>query len=426
MNKKFKLSLLTMLLASLLLMLTACGGGDDAKKDDSKKDGSEGSGEPVTLQVSVATDYVDYVKAIAPKFEEENNAKIEVVEKDMFETLEALPLDGPANLAADVMIAPYDRIGTLAQQGHLAEVKLPSDGRYADNDANQVTINGKAYGYPMVIEALVMYYNKDLIDKVPATFDDLEALAKDSRFAFKDEPGKSTAFLANWLDFYYAYGLVSGYGGYVFGNNGTDPSDIGLNNEGTIKALEYAAHWYQDIWPKGMQDSSTAGNFILQMFTEGKAAAMIGGPWNAADMKKAGINYGVAAIPTLPEGGNYSPFGGGKSWIISNYSQHKDLAEKWLEYVTNEENQMKLYETTGEIPANDAAKQQILSGDDELAKAVINVYKNAVPMPNIPEMSEVWTPAANMFFDVASGKKDAKTSADDQVAVIKQNIEQKY
>src|SRR5690606_41739790 len=104
----------------------------------------------------------------------------------------------------------------------------------------------------------------------------------------------------------------------------------------------------------------------------------------------------------------------------------KDVAEKWLEYVTNAENQMKLYEATGEIPANADTKEQILAGDDELAKAVINVYSSAVPMPNIPQMAEVWEPAKTMFFDAVAGNKDAKTSADDQVEVIKQNIEQKY
>src|SRR5690606_19373310 len=147
MSKKFKWTLLAMLFASVLLVMTACGGKDSSKGGDNKG-GGDGKGDTVTLQVGIQSDYIDYVKDIAPKFEEEHNVKIEIVERDMFETLEALPLDGPANLAPDVMIAPYDRIGNLGQQGHLAEVTLPSDGRYADNDAAQVTINGKAYGYP--------------------------------------------------------------------------------------------------------------------------------------------------------------------------------------------------------------------------------------------------------------------------------------
>ncbi|MGB7365788.1 MAG: sugar ABC transporter substrate-binding protein, partial [Carnobacterium jeotgali] len=64
--------------------------------------------------------------------------------------------------------------------------------------------------------------------------------------------------------------------------------------------------------------------------------------------------------------------------------------------------------------------------NDELTTAVINQYKDAQPMPNIPEMAEVWTGAENMLFDAASGNKTPKESADDSVKLIKESIEQKY
>ncbi|RKV65755.1 MAG: sugar ABC transporter substrate-binding protein, partial [Streptococcus sp.] len=48
------------------------------------------------------------------------------------------------------------------------------------------------------------------------------------------------------------------------------------------------------------------------------------------------------------------------------------------------------------------------------------------PMPNISEMSTVWDPAKNMLFDAVSGKKDAKTSAEDAVKLIKETIDQKF
>lgn len=47
-------------------------------------------------------------------------------------------------------------------------------------------------------------------------------------------------------------------------------------------------------------------------------------------------------------------------------------------------------------------------------------------MPNIPEMAEVWNPGKAMYFDVASGKKDAKTAIKDAVEAIKSAIEQKF
>ncbi|MCU9612463.1 extracellular solute-binding protein [Caldibacillus lycopersici] len=407
------------LAASSALLLAACGGGGDKSTDNGDK-GTK------TLTVAVDASYAEYLNKIIPAFEEENNVDVKVSEVDMFGNLESLPLDGPAGIAPDVMVAPFDRVGNLGQQGHLAEVTLPDDGRYDATDEQQVTINGKIYGSPFVIETLVLYYNKDLIDAAPATFADLETLAKDERFAFESEKGKNTAFLANWVDFYSTYGLLAGYGGYVFGENGTNPSDIGLGTPESIEGIKYATKWYQETWPQGMLDTTSAGSFIDTQFTSGKAAAVISGPWSAASYKEAGVNYGVSTIPTLPNGENYQPFAGGKAWVISNYAKDKELAAKWLDYVTNAENQQTLYEMVNEIPANQQTRATVAAGTDELATAVINQYSSAQPMPNIPEMAEVWTGAANLMFDAASGNKSAEQSAEDAVKVISENIEQKY
>ena len=39
----------------------------------------------------------------------------------------------------------------------------------------------------------------------------------------KNDKSKNVAFLTQWTNFYNAYGLIKGYGGYIFGDNGTDP-----------------------------------------------------------------------------------------------------------------------------------------------------------------------------------------------------------
>ena len=36
-------------------------------------------------------------------------------------------------------------------------------------------------------------------------------------------------------NFYYTHAFLGGYGGYIFGDNNTDPTDLGLNNEGASK-----------------------------------------------------------------------------------------------------------------------------------------------------------------------------------------------
>lgn len=415
--KKYKKLLVSGVALSTAFALTACGGEEESTTDSSTE-------ESKTLVVSVDGDsYKEYIESIKGDFESETGSTVEVVTMGMTDQADALTLDGPAGTGPDVFIAPYDRVGSLAGQGHIAEVTAQPEG-ITEAEEGLVTYDGKQYGTPFVIETLVGYYNKDLIAEMPADFAAVEALQADPQFAFESEEGTNTAFLAKWTDFYYTYGLLSGYGGYAFGSDGTDPSDIGLNNAGAVEAINYAKSWY-DVWPRGMQDVKSSGDFISQMFTTGKTAVIIDGPWMASTYKDAGINYGVGAIPTLPNGESYAPFGGGKAWVASSYATDPELAQEWLEYVGNSDNETAFFEATNEVPANTISRDAV-PADNELAQAVITNFASASPMPNIPEMAEVWTGAENMMFDAVSGNKDAQASADDAAQIISESIEQKY
>lgn len=378
-----------------------------------------------TLIISAAGHY-DYVIENIEAFEAEYGVNVEVWDTDMFEVLDGLALDGPAGTGADVIIAPYDRIGSLSVQGLIQPVTLNEEAGYNETDQQQVTIDGQIYGAPTVIETLVMYYNTELLDEAPATFEDLEALGQDERFAFEGEEGRNVGFLTNWVDFYMTYGLLAGYGGYVFGEDGTNTEDIGLNNEGSIEAIEYATSWYQNTWPQGMLDVTSATDFINQSFMDGDTAAVITGPWMANDFNNAGVPYAVTTIPTLSNGEEYKPFGGGKAWAISSFTEKTELSQAFLDWVTSEEQQTAMYERLGEIPANQVAREQAAQSDNELTAAVIEVYENAVPMPNIPQMAEVWVGAESLMFDAASGAKSAEESANDAVELISQTIQQNY
>lgn len=420
MKKSFKKIGLGLLVTGAALSLVACGSGKEKAKEEAS------GGDSKTIEVSVDKGYVAYLDGIKADFEKEHGVTVKVTERDMFEQLEALPLDGPANKAPDVMMSAYDRLGPLGQQGHLAEVKLGNESDYNDTDKSQVTVDGKFFGEPAIVETLVLYYNTDLISEAPKTFQDLEKLAKDERFNFEAEKGKNTAFLAKWTDFYMTYGLLAGYGGYVFGDGGTNPADVGLNSKGAVEGIEYANTWFQNVWPKGMLDVTGSGDFISDQFIKGKAAAIIDGPWAAASYKDAGVKFGVAKIPTLVNGKEYEAFGGGKAWVVSNYSKNKEVAQQFIDFLTTEANQTKLYEITNEVPANNKARDLAAAGDDQITAAVIAQYANADPMPNIPEMGEVWAGGENLMFDAASGKQTAQEAADAAVKIIDDAIAQKY
>ena len=396
------------------LLLVACGG----KKEDS-------SSAKNSLTVYVDNGYKSYMEEAAKAFEKESGTKVTIKTGDALGGLDKLSLDNQSGKAPDVMMAPYDRVGGLGNDGQLAEVALNKDSKTDKTTESLVTNGGKVYGAPAVIETLVLYYNKDLMQEAPKTFGELEELAKDSKYDFAGEEGKNTAFLADWTNFYYAYGLLSGNGGYVFGKDGTDPKDVGLNNQGAIDGIEYAKTWYAK-WPKGLQDTKGAANFIQTQFQEGKTAAIIDGPWKASALKEAKVNYGVATIPTLPNGKAYSAFGGGKAWVIPAGANNPEAAQKFVDFLTSTDQQKAFYDKTNEVPANTEAREYAVGKNDELTTAVVKQFENAQPMPNISEMSTVWDPAATMLFDAVSGKKSAKDAADDAVKLIKETIEQKF
>ncbi|WP_100487459.1 extracellular solute-binding protein [Sporolactobacillus pectinivorans] len=418
--RRLRKAISALVVFGLVMTLAACGSSGNSS-------GSTTGKQVLTVSVdSSNAAYANFVNSVKGAFEKANNATVKVVKKPMFDQLTALTLDGPAGKAPDVMLAPYDRVGALGQQGQLLEVDKSMLNFLNQKGQQQVKVGKKYYGVPLTVEALVLFYNKDLVKKAPATFKDLEALAKDKRFAFNTEPGKNTGFLVKWTDFYYAFGLYAGYGGYVFGNNNTNSKDIGLNNAGSISAVTYATHWFKDIWPKGMQDVKASGNFVTNEFVKDKAGAVIDGPWQAAVYKQSKINYGVAKIPTLPNGKEYAPFAGGKAWVASAYTKNPGLAKKWLSYVTNAANSYKFYQDSNEIPINPQAQARVENSNDLLAKAVIKQYDSSIPMPSIPEMAEVWTTMEPAMFNAASGKKTPKQTLDDAVSTLHQTIAQKY
>ena len=408
----------TATLASLLLV--ACGSKTADKPADS------GSSEAKEITLYVEDQYKAYAETVAKAYKEQSGTTVNIKSGDQMGGLDKLSLDNQSGQAPDVMMAPYDRVGSLGTDGQLSEVKLSDGAKTDDKTKSLVTAaDGKVYGAPAVIESLVLYYNKDLVKEAPKTFADLENLAKDSKYAFAGEDGKTTAFLADWTNFYYAYGLLAGNGGYVFGQNGKDPKDIGLATDGAIAGINYAKSWYEK-WPKGMQDTEGAGNLIQTQFQEGKTAAIIDGPWKAQAFKDAKVNYGVATIPTLPNGKDYAAFGGGKAWIIPSSTKNLEGAQKFVDFLVSTEQQKAFYDVTNEIPANTEARTYAEGKKDELTTAVIEQFKNAQPMPNISQMSAVWDPAKTMLFEAVSGTKDAKTAANDAVTLIKDTIKQKF
>lgn len=416
MEKLKKLATL-FLATSAVFSLVACGRKDDVAEDDH------------TLTVSVNRQYQSYIEAIKPKFEKKHHVKVIVNIEPQAEALDDLKLQGPAGKAPDILLAPFDRLGNLKRQGQLAKVHVRST-RYTKSDKRLVTLDGKQYGIPATINTLVLYYNKDLVRHAPKNFKALEELAKDQKYQYSQNKKANIAFLTQWTNFYKAYGMIKGYGGYIFGDKNTDPTKIGLANKGAVQGLTYMSDWYKKVWPKEMQNPDTNEDFITDQFCQGKVAAVIDLPSKAKTYQKSHINYGVAPLPDLNNGHAYTSFADGQAWVMSRYAHNKALSQKFLDYLTTARNQRKLYEITKEVPANENAREEVASlsvvRHDELTNAIIAQYQNAIPLPLIPQMTEVWPITQTMMDNVASGRKSPKAAASHATKRLQTELEQKY
>ncbi|MGG1687899.1 extracellular solute-binding protein [Pseudalkalibacillus sp. NRS-1564] len=424
--KRFFALFLTLVLA--IGVLAACGpqnnenassnnGGSDSEGEDANK--------PEKLVVWEDTDKGIALEPAIASFEEEYGIKVEFKELGMADEIrEQIRLDGPAGTGPDVITLPHDQIGQAAVEGLISPIEVEQSviDTFTESSIQAENFDGNLYGLPKATETPVFIYNKDLMEKAPESMDEVYDFAKDFT---KD---KQYGFLALWDNFYFANAVLSGYGGYVFDrtDEGLNPDDIGLNNDGAIEGTEYIQKWYQeDLFPKGLIGEN-GGSTMDGLFNEGKAASVMNGPWSFQGYKDAGIDIGVAPMPTLPNGENFKTFIGVKGWHVSNFSENKEWATKLVEWLTNEENAKIRYEKTAEIPPVKSLIEDPVIADNEGASAVALQSQYGVPMPNIPEMAEVWEPAASALQLVATDKQEPKAALDEATKTIKSQIEQNH
>jgi arabinogalactan oligomer / maltooligosaccharide transport system substrate-binding protein len=421
--KKFKRYFSVMSGIALSLSLVACGPQDDAKDSGDKKVADQSN------ELLVWEDIMkgEGIKDAIAKFEEENNVKVKMVEKQYTKQIEDLRLDGPAGTGPDVLTMPSDQIGTAVTEGLIKELDVDdaTQGIYTEAAMDAQKVEGKVYGLPKAVETTMLFYNKDLIteDKLPTTLEGWYDYSKGVA------NGEKFGFLALFDQIYYANSVLSGYGGYIFGqedDGSYDPTDIGINNAGAVEGAKYIQKFYKEgLFPAGIVGEQGI-NVIESLFTEGKAAAIISGPWNIEPFTKAGVNFGVQKLPELGNGKNMAAFIGVKSYNVSSYSKNPELAEKFVEFISNEENSKKRYEITQEVPAVASLATDPVVTESPAAKAVAEQSKFSVLMPNIPQMNEVWAPADSALQTIATGKAEPKAALDQAVETIKGQIEAKH
>ncbi|WP_239421994.1 extracellular solute-binding protein [Bacillus sp. CGMCC 1.16541] len=408
------------IVATLSMMMIISGCGIEEKRDAEWKQQEEGK--PKKLVIWEEKGKGAALKPAIKSFEEKYNINVEYKELELSaEMKEKIRLDGPAGTGPDVLSLPHDQIGQLALEGVIVpiEVKEETVDTFTDQAIEAQMYDGKLYGLPKAIETPIFIYNKALMSKPPETMEELYAFSKEKRN--KEEYG----FLAPWDNFYFANAVLSGMGGYVFSQDGgkADPMNIGLHNDASIRGATYIQKWYEEkLFPKGIIGEN-GGSTLEGLFSEGKVASVMSGPWAFESYQSAGIDIGASAMPLLPNGNPMNTFIGVKGFHVNSFSPYQKWSTKLVEHLTNEQNAKIRYEQTEEVPPVNNLLDDPMIKENEKASAIVEQAKTGEPMPNIPEMTEIWGPMVTAMQLVANGKEEPKQALEEAVRTIKSQIE---
>jgi arabinogalactan oligomer/maltooligosaccharide transport system substrate-binding protein len=363
------------------------------------------------------------VEQVAKAWGTARGVDVNVVVKGFGDIRDNLKTVQPEN-APDVIVAAHDWTGSLAASGLVIPI-FPSKATRANFPAYALqafsygTAVNRLYGAPVALENIGLVVNTKLA-KVPKTFSQLEKEA----LAFKK---KSSSHLAIAVpqgangDAYHMYPFFSGLGGYVFGRNSAgnlDPSNIGVANKVFLKNAPMIDKWNKE----GLINSKVGYDDAKNAFLKGNAAFWITGPWESDTLKKSGLNFKIVQLPKIKF--RSVPFLGVQGFMVTKFStQHgvESLAKDLVgNYFMGAASQQALAAANGRFPANKAAGKRV---NDAVLKQFGAAGVGGVPMPNIPQMDNVWSELGGAW--VKSTKGAGATKARIAFTTASRNIANK-
>jgi trehalose/maltose transport system substrate-binding protein len=403
--KRKVLWLARLVLGLTLLLLAGCSGAARVESDASAPPATEpvetnGAESPPEGETTLTVDLVmdstseEYLKPYFEQFEAENDVRLDFV--DPFRDENASELAGIQQVleagSSQVDVYTIDVIwsGVLAEHALDLAAHIPAGELEAHIPIilENHTAEGKLVAMPFFADAALLYYRADLLDKYgydepPATWDKLEEMAAviqageraegNAEFwGFVWQGANSEGLTCDALEW-----QVSHDGGRIIEPDGT----ISVNNPGAVAAFERAAGWTGVISPPEVVDFDE--NSSRTMFENGNAAFMRQWPyfWDS-DVHSALMDgrYGVSVLPAT--GTQHAATMGGWGLMVSQYSQHPELAVKFVALMSSPE--VKRQQALG----GDLVSIEALYHDPDVLAArpymadMLPVVQSAVPRPS--------------------------------------------
>ena len=353
-----------------------------------------------TLTMWFSTDYQAGWEAILPMFEQQYGVKVNVQyggALDYTKLQSAFPTgDGP-----DLAEFASDATGILVQGGMLAPIDF---GEKIDQFMPGAILGssylGKVYGFPVEASNIALFWNTEILDKAPTTWDEFEQTCEKVLAA-----GVEHCLLLQQGDPFHFQPILSSFGGYGFGYNpdGTaNPLDVGLDSPGSLAA----ATWLDKMVKVGYIKGGVTWENAATLFGSGKGAMYITGSWNLQTIRDSKVPYAIAPVPSgiRPS----APFLGIRVIGINSFSKNQALAEAFLtEFLATEEAQLAFFNARNTPIAFLPALAKI-TDPDTLGMSAAGM--NAFPAPTIPEMGLYWKPGIDALTFIMDQSMDPTTA----------------
>src|SRR6202162_519555 len=269
------------------------------------------------------------------------------------------------------------------------------------------TVNGRLVSIPWFIDAGLLYYRTDLLEKYgykapPQTWEELAEMAKKIQdgeraagkpdfqgFVFEGKASESVT--CNAVEWIYSYG-----GGTVI-----DPDKkVTIDNPNAIKALETAKSWVGTISPQGVV--SYGEEEARNIWQAGNAAFMRNWPYAyALGQDPKSVISGKFSATVLPKGGadgKNAACLGGWNLMVSAYTKNPEVAADVVRFLTSAEAQKKRAVDLSQLPT----RPEVYKDPDVLAKNpwfanAVEILTNAIARPSKVTCAD-YNPISNIFF----------------------------
>jgi maltose/maltodextrin transport system substrate-binding protein len=298
----------------------------------------------------------------------------------------------------DIFFWAHDRIGEWADAGLIRPLEVKDDFKagFIPMSWDAVTHNKQIWGYPISLEAVSLIYNKKFVTgKPPAQLSEIAAFGKE----LKEKNPNVIPIMWDYNTPYFSWPFLASAGAYSFKKteSGYDVKDIGVDSPGALEGLQAIVNLMKEgLMPKGATQA-----VMDQKMSSGDLAMMINGPWDWGNLRKSGVDFGLAPVPGV--GGKPGrPFVGVQTALINRSSPNADLAVQFLEKYVCTLDGMKAMDADAPlgVPALKSLAEE-MAAKSPLIKVTYENCQNGVVMPNIPQMGKFWS-SMKAAFEIAT------------------------